>query len=203
MRNDSFSDPCDVVQIQNWDARIWERSVARHRDNALVGHMEWWTPEGFAKNLQFRMRFALEPLDHDKITWRYPAQQLSQSSLSLTGGLMNLHPAPRRRHDDLARTGLAMFVGILTGMIDFECVMSVLDRRHFQAATNKQRDQLRQKCRLARSAPAGKTNDARTAHASLCQRLGENRERIVENQDRIAPGERHERQIGLLGDGDG
>ena len=74
---DSFGNSFDVVQIQNGDARIWEGSVARHRDDALVGYMEWWTPEDCAKNLQFRMRFALESLDHDKITGGYPFQELS------------------------------------------------------------------------------------------------------------------------------
>ena len=77
MSKDNFSDPCDVVQVHHWYAGIWERSVARHRDDTLVGHMEWWTPDGFAKNLQFRMRFALESLDHDKITGGYPFQELS------------------------------------------------------------------------------------------------------------------------------
>ena len=165
MRNDNFSDPRDVVQVHYGYARIRERPIARHRDDTLVGRMEWWTPEGFAKNLQFRMRFALVSLDQNKITRTYPLQELSKSSFRLTGGLVNLDPTPSRRHDDLARTGFAMFVGILAGMIDFECVMSVLERRHSQATTSEQRDNLRQKCRLARSAPAGKTNDARTAHA--------------------------------------
>ena len=165
MRNDSFSDPCDVVQIQNWDACIRERSVARHRDNALVGHMEWWTPEGFAKNLQFRMRLPLEALNQHKITRAYLPQQFSQRCFSLIADLVNLYPASCRRHDHLARAGFAVFVRILTGMIDIECMVSMLERRHSQATTREQRDKLRQKCRLARSAPAGKTNDARTAHA--------------------------------------
>ena len=164
MRNDNFSDPRDVVQVQHRYAGIRERPVARHRDDTLVRHMEWWTPDGFAKNLQFRMRLPLEALNQDKIARAYLPQQFSQRRFGLIAGLVNLHPPPCRRHDDLARTGFAMFVGILTGMVDFECVMSVLDRRHSQAATSEQRDDLRQKCCLARSAPAGKTNDARTAH---------------------------------------
>lgn len=163
-RNDSFSDPPDVVQIQHWYAGIGERSIAHHRDDTLVGHMECWTPDGFAKNLQFRMRLPLEALNQDKITRAYLPQEFSQSCFGLIVDLVNLDPTPRRRHDDLARTSLAMLMGVLARMIDIECVMSVLDRRHSQATSNEQRDKLRQKCRLARSAPAGKTNDARTAH---------------------------------------
>ena len=165
MRNDSFSDPRNVVQVQHWDAGIWERSVARHRDDTLVGHMEWWTPGCFAKNLQFRMRLPLKALNQDKIARAYPPQKLGQSGFGLIADLVDLHPATRRRHDHFARASLPMFMGVLAWMIDIEGVMSVFERRHSEATANEQRDKLRQKCRLARSAPAGKTDDARTAHA--------------------------------------
>lgn len=183
MRNDSFSDPCDVVQIYHGYPGIRERAIARHRDDTLVGYVERWVSDGVAKNLQFRMKLPFEALNQDQIAWAYTPQEFGQSSFGLIAHLVNLHPAPSRGHDHFARAGLAMFVGVLARVIDIECVMGVLERRHFQTATDKQRDQLGQKCRLARSAPAGKTNDARTAHASLRQRLGENGERVVEDED--------------------
>ena len=132
-RNDSFSDPRDIVQVHHGYAGIWERPVARHRDNTLVGHMQGRAAYGPAKDFELWMQCALVSFDQNEIAGTDPSQELSQSGLSFTGHFVDLHPTPCRGHYNLARTGLAMFIRILSRMIDLEFVMSVLERRHSQA----------------------------------------------------------------------
>ncbi len=85
-------------------------------------------------NLDFGMRVPLEPFDEDQVDRAHPFEQLVERWFGRTAQLAQQGPTMRRCNHDLLRPRLTMPPGILTRLIDVECMMGMLDCRYGDAA---------------------------------------------------------------------
>src|SRR5580658_3233329 len=110
------------------------------------------------------MFLALVPLHQDEVTRRESSQQLKECGFGAPVEFVHLHPTLRRGNDYFARARLSVLIRVLTGLINIESMVGVLECRDSKAAPDEQRNQLGDERGLARPTPTDNTQDSRAAH---------------------------------------
>jgi hypothetical protein len=115
-------------------------------------------------DFELGMRLAFVAFDEHEVDRAELLEQRTQRGLRFPAQLVHERPALSRADKNLGRPGHAMGVGILSGLIDVEGVMGVLERRYLKAARDETGNDFGEERGLSGAAPAG---EADNAHAAL------------------------------------
>src|SRR6266513_555549 len=106
----------------------------------------------------------LVAFDEEQIAGRNPLDLIFQRGLRLAAQLVHDDPAYVGHDHDLARARPAVAIRVLTGLIDVEVVVRVLDERHLQASLHEARDEQLDQGGLAASRPS---RESEYLHAAI------------------------------------
>ena len=134
--------------------------VGGDRHHVRIVRVDQRLADARAIHLELGMRVALVALDDDEVDRGEPGEQLRQGELRRAAQLAHQGETVLRRHQHLGRSGHAVHVGILAGLVHVERVVRVLERRDREAARRDRRDELGDERGLAGAAPAGQSDDA-------------------------------------------
>jgi hypothetical protein len=129
--------------------------VGRDRDDPRIGRMQYGFAECRPVDLELGQGRTFVAFDKHEIARRESIERLVHRQLRRPPEFVHQCPADAGGDQNLGTAGMTMTEAVLSGMVDLERVVRVLDQRYPQAFEDQARNQLLDQGRLAAAGPAG------------------------------------------------